>query len=586
MISNKHIGRLVAALMTILVIFTIVYTYFPSSLPVSTSVDAVSMEYASTLFDADSILRVNIEMEESQWEDMLKNAISEAWYACDITVNGTTYKNVGIRPKGNTSLTQVASDDTTDRFSFKIKFDYYIDGQTCDGLDCLILNNLMSDASYMKEYLSYDMFQFMGVVSSLYSFADISLNGDTWGLYLALEAPDASFLQRNYGISYGQLYKPETTEIGGGMAADDNMRDKVPDKETTDNHMGKGGFGFGSTNGNLSYLGDDSSDYAYIFDNAITDSSSTDESRVIQALKNISEGTELEASLDIDQMLRYMAVNVFLVNLDSYFGNMLHNYLLYEEAGQLTMLPWDYNLAFAGFQSNSAKDAVNLAINSVVSGASLEDRPLLFQLMQVPEYQEKYHEYLDQLVSRYFESGYFEAQLAKIDALITSYAANDPTAFYTHDEYQMAVNALKTFCELRVESVRGQLNGEIPSTEEAQAETPDSLINTDSLNISDMGTQGGGRGGMKDNSEERPDFRDKPDTNMEAASENIPALQPAAEAGNFSHDRPQAMGQNMPEASGTQNIQTWLLYGGCFIATVLGLLFAKFYRRRLTPNNK
>lgn len=583
MISSKHIGRLIAVLMAVLVIFTLVYTYFPSALPVSATTDTVSMKYAGTLFDADAILSVNIEMDEAQWEDMLENAVSETWYNCDVTVNGTSYKNVGIRPKGNTSLTQVASDDTTDRFSFKIKFDYYVDGQTCDGLDCLILNNLMSDASYMKEYFSYDMFRFLGVASSLYSFADISLNGDTWGLYLALEAPDASFLERNYGTSYGQLYKPETTEMGGGMPAE----------------------GDGKVNGNLSYLGDDSSDYAYIFDNAITDASSTDEARVIEALKNISEGTALAASLDVEQMLRYMAVNVFLINLDSYFGTMLHNYLLYEENGQLTMLPWDYNLAFAGFQSNSASDAVNLAIDSVVSGASLEDRPLLYQLMQVPEYQEKYHEYLNQLVTEYFESGYFEVQLAKMDALITSYVANDPTAFYTHEEYQTAVNALKTFCELRTESVKGQLNGEIPSSTEAQTKAPDSLISTDSLTISDMGTQGGGQGGRGDmgdekgkdfgerpeqlefpDGEERPDFKNKPDADMgaappdQAASENSQIQPPAAEAGNFSHNGPQqAMEADMPQSSSVPGWQTWLLYGGCLIAAVFGLLFAKFYRR-------
>ena len=596
MISSKHIGRIVAVFMALLVIFTLVYTYLPKALPVSTSSDTVSMEYTKTVFDTDSIMRVNIEMDPSQWEAMLDNATAENWYACDITINGTTYKNVGIRPKGNTSLTMIASDDTTDRFSFKIKFDYYIEGQTCDGLDCLVLNNLMSDATYMKEYFAYDMFRFMGVVSSLYSFADISLNGETWGLYLALEGTDASFLQRNYGTSYGELYKPETMDIGGGMGNAKAMNfdvknfDKAGDKKEFRSHNSP----FGNSSSNLGYTSDDISDYSYIFDNTLTDASSSDKARVIEALKNITNGTELETYLDIDQMLRYMAVNVFSVNLDSYFGTMLHNYLLYEENGQLTMLPWDYNLAFAGFQSNSASDAVNLAIDSVVSGASFEDRPILYQLMQVPEYLEKYHEYLNLLISEYFESGYFEAQLAKTDALITSYVAKDPTAFYTHEEYQTAVNTLRSFCTLRAESIRGQLDGTIPATSEAQAQDANSLIVADSINISDMGTQGGANiiGDRKEDFAPAgnftpPDRNNRNDTNFKgdfpadgANMPNMPNMSDIAnppDGGENSFQMP-----NMKDFPDNQMPQqsNFMLYGICLVAAIAGLLFAKFYRRR------
>lgn len=557
MISNKYISGATAVLMAALVLFTLIYTYMPSALPASVTQNQVIKEYASTVFDEDSILSVDIQMDEAQWTEMLENAISETYSSCDVTINGTTYKNVAIRPKGNTSLSQVASDDTTDRFSFKIKFDYYVDGQTCDGLDSLTLNNLISDASYMKEYFAYDMFQYLGVASSLYSFADISLNGETWGLYLALETPDSSFLERNYGTSYGQLYKPETMEAGG-MGGGNGKADN-PDGGRADGNAKAGGRGghMGSSNSNLAYISDDTADYSYIFDNTITDGTEKDQETLIEALKNISNGTDLEAYLNIDQMLRYMAVNVFLVNLDSYFGNMLHNYLLYEEDGQICMLPWDYNLAFAGFQSNSAEDAVNLAIDTVVSGASLEDRPLLYQIMQVPEYVETYHIYLKQLISGYFDSGYFEVKLAQTDALITSYVASDPTAFYTHEEYQTAVNALKTFCQLRSESIHGQLDGTLPSTSEEQAANPDNLVDTADLRISDMGTQGGGgtQGG-----------RNKEIFNAEQTF----------------GQRQQLPSEKKPEASSSSSVAsaTVLPYLACFVAAVLGLLFARFYRRR------
>ena len=77
-------------------------------------------------------------------------------------------------------------------------------------------------------------------------------------------------------------------------------------------------------------------------------------------------------------MLRYFVVHTFVCNGDSYTGSMVHNYYLYEADGVLSMIPWDYNLAFGGFDAGSgAKSVVNSPIDSPVSGGSLEDRPMI-----------------------------------------------------------------------------------------------------------------------------------------------------------------------------------------------------------------
>ncbi len=56
----------------------------------------------------------------------------------------------------------------------------------------------------------------------------------------------------------------------------------------------------------------------------------------------------------MDEVLRYFVVHNFVVNGDSYTGSMIHNYYLYEQDGKLSMIPWDYNLAFGGFQGSDA----------------------------------------------------------------------------------------------------------------------------------------------------------------------------------------------------------------------------------------
>ena len=70
-------------------------------------------------------------------------------------------------------------------------------------------------------------------------------------------------------------------------------------------------------------------------------------------MKNISEGTNLETYMDIDNILKYMAVHTFVVNDDSLSGTMAHNYYLYEYNGKLNILPWDYNLSFGGMSMGS-----------------------------------------------------------------------------------------------------------------------------------------------------------------------------------------------------------------------------------------
>lgn len=69
----------------------------------------------------EEVMSFDISVDEEQWQTMLDNALEEEYIPADVTINGTTIKNVGIRPKGNSSLMQVAIDDTTDRYSFRIK---------------------------------------------------------------------------------------------------------------------------------------------------------------------------------------------------------------------------------------------------------------------------------------------------------------------------------------------------------------------------------------------------------------------------------------------------------------------------------
>ena len=99
----------------------------------------------------------------------------------------------------------------------------------------------------------------------------------------------------------------------------------------------------------LRYVGGGPERYPNIFDNAKFDVDEADQVRLIQALKTLASGEDLETAVNVDEVLRYFVVQVFVMNWDSYLGHTGHNYFLYEEDGVLSILPWDYNLAFGTY---------------------------------------------------------------------------------------------------------------------------------------------------------------------------------------------------------------------------------------------
>ena len=228
MIPLAVIGSaIIAAGMAAAVCLCLCTVAFSGPIAAAAGETGVSMAYETALFDTSSVLEVNIRMDKADWNDMPANAAAEEYYQCDLEIGGTTFYRLAIRPKGNTSLTSIASDPTTDRYSFKLEFDHYVDGQTCFGLDKLILNNNYADATNMKEALIYDMYQYLGADASLYNYAKLSVNGEYWGVYLALEAVEDSFLLRNYGVQDGELYKPDSMNIGGGKDFGDFNADDI-----------------------------------------------------------------------------------------------------------------------------------------------------------------------------------------------------------------------------------------------------------------------------------------------------------------------------------------------------------------------
>ena len=103
---------------------------------------------------------MDIQVDEKDWEYLLENAIQKEYIMGDVVIDGRL-SLCRDSAKRKFSLTSVANDSTTDRYSLKIDFHEYVKSQTYYGLEKVALNNCIFDTTYMKEYLSYEMFEKM-----------------------------------------------------------------------------------------------------------------------------------------------------------------------------------------------------------------------------------------------------------------------------------------------------------------------------------------------------------------------------------------------------------------------------------------
>ncbi|WP_277586657.1 CotH kinase family protein [Psychrobacillus antarcticus] len=359
----------------------------------------------------------------------------------------------------------------------------------------------MSDSTQMKEYVSYELMEQIGIETPAHSFMKVMINGEYYGLMLGVEAINETFVAQNYKTTEGYLYKPD------------------------------------GTGSDLIYISDSLDDYEGI--EVKMNENSTEKSNLISMIKAINDGEGYEEYLNTDEMIRYFAMNTALVSLDSYQGQMKHNYYLYEdENGVFSILPWDYNMAFGGFgigmgggslapmspnadtsdvsvndkdatqdsaqtaenpqinegkkQDNSqflerekvpmpqggdrqnggmmdsgellSDDAINFSIYEPVSGTTLTDRPLLNVLLSDETILSQYEKYLEQISTEILTEENVTSITMKLGDLLTPYIEEDPSKFYTTEEFLGGVsgeNSLSEFAKQRSESILAQLSGEL-----------------------------------------------------------------------------------------------------------------------------
>ena len=435
-------------------------------------------DFAASLFDTSFVHTIDVRISEEDWSDLLAHPTDKTKYTADVVIDGETVEDVSIATKGHSSLQLVAAKENSRRYSFKITFGNGKDKPTWHGLRKLNLNNGFADATCMKDYLSYGLFQKMGVAAPRASYIWVTINGGDQGLYTAVENVDQSLLDRAFA-GEGTLYQPEHESI------DEDLLQVI---------MGGGSaHREGADGADFVYIDDLPEHYADIFDNLETDEDPEAQAHVIRALKALSEREDLDAYLDTEGIIRYFAVHNFLLNFDSYTGPMLHNWFLRENNGQLSIIPWDYNAIFGAFPADGVTShendialVVNQGIDSPLSGspATEAERPMWSWIVEDERYRDLYHDALRELISEHFASGEFEEEFDALYEMLLPYVEKDPTAFSSPEMFRTAYATMREFALLRGESIRRQLDGELAAVTEQQ--TASDRVDTSGLALADM----------------------------------------------------------------------------------------------------
>ncbi len=321
--------------------------------------------------------------------DMMESQ-SPDYQPCTVNFEGRTWKHVGMRFKGNSSLMSSWGGGNY-KLPFRLDFDEFeddypeIDNQRFFGFDRLTFSSGWSDDSLIREKVVADIFRESGVPAARTAFYRVYIDTGEgpvyFGLYTMVEDPNGPMLGEQFGDDDGNLYKPS----GIGATFSEFSQESLIKKTNEDKA--------------------DWSDVRALFDALHADRSDAAAWR---------EG--LEAVFDVNGFLNYLAINTVVTNWDTY-GRMSHNYYLYADPddGLLHWIPWDNNMALSNGMMGG--DVTSMDLSSIK-----ESWPLIRFLMDDPVYRATYRLFVNETINGAFNAEKTEARFRAAHAMVAPYA--------------------------------------------------------------------------------------------------------------------------------------------------------------------
>ena len=402
----------------------------------------------AVVFDESEVQRLDIVIAEDDWDDMQDDLAdiqgnsgggpgqfseeTPMYVPCQLFHNGIEWYYVGIRYKGNSSLSTTYNTGNGKK-PLRLEFDKFedtypeVDDQTFYGFEELSLSNNFNDQSMMREKMANELYRDFGVPAPHATYYEIYIDhgdGSTYfGLYTVVEVVFNTMLEKQFGSNSGNCYKPDGD--GAAFATTGFSLDDFEKKTNEDA-------------GNWS-------DIQTMYDILHSNTRTTD----LESWKN-----DLEAVFDVDGFLKWLAANTTMQNWDTY-GLMTHNYYLYNDPadGLIKWIPWDNNEAFEEGKMGGALSFTFSEIND-------SEWPLIGYLIDVPAYKNQFDNYVSEFIEGVFEPSAMQTKYERDQALIQS-SAEAETSGYTFlsssSDFTSAVSTLISHCSQRETAAKSYL---------------------------------------------------------------------------------------------------------------------------------
>lgn len=313
------------------------------------------------LYDIQTLRTLFFEFENKDWSKELWDFNNtDVEVPAKLTVDGKTYKDVGVHNRGASSLFSVETEGM--KRSMNVDIDFVHEDQNLYGYRTLNLLNSHRDPTYTRAVLYYHVAgQYLPAPKANY--VRVVINGESWGPYVNAQQFNKEFLKEHFGTTKGARWK-------------------VPGSP-----RGRGG---------LEYLGDDPAAYKQIYEIKTKDDSKSWKALIeLTKVLNTTPVENLEQALspilNIDGVLRFLAIENALINSDGYWIRASDYNIYLDEKGKFHIIPHDANETFSAPEGPGARGGIDL---DPMTGTKEEAKPLLSKLLAVPALKERYLGYV------------------------------------------------------------------------------------------------------------------------------------------------------------------------------------------------
>ena len=355
---------------------------------------------AADLFDDSRLHTLELVIHSRDWAELRENFDQNEHYPANIIWNGQRMRNVGIRSRGLGSRSSTKP-------GLELEFDYYAANQRFLGLRSLVLDNLVTDPSMLREAVATSFLRRVGVPAPRASFARVVVNGELIGVYGLVEAVNRDFAQTAFGAT-GLLFEFRWTQ---------------PYYET--------------------YLGDGLDAYATLFASRNPPPQATISlygpiRDLFRAVNETPDGqfAALDRHLDINGFIRLAAADSFLAEVDGFLGYAgMNNVYLYTIGERAHLISWD-------------KDHALMSPAHPVLAYS-DDHVLMSRILADPDLRATFFDALVGTAALGAADQWLEATISRLYAVVRDAALEDVLKPYQNAEFQQAVAELVSFARTR-----------------------------------------------------------------------------------------------------------------------------------------